>query len=226
MPANWFHDGRKPSEGSETPRPDDTTQSLIEAAREGDETAWSELHVRYRRILALLVRSSRPSSLKGRVGTEDIVQSAFLSAFKGLEGYEDRGRGSFLSWLKKILQNRIAERLRQHQAEKRDARREERLEGDRSPSSAADPSPSEIASQAEACSMLLAAIAELPSDHRDVIICHFFEDMSTRRIAEVLDTSETSVRRRIASTLGVLKKRLEDLERSPDTTPPEETWPS
>jgi RNA polymerase sigma-70 factor, ECF subfamily len=221
MPANWFHDSRPPPEGIEKPRPDDTTQSLIDAAREGDETAWSELHVRYRRILALLVRSSRPSSLKGRVGTEDIVQSAFLSAFRGLNGYEDRGPGSFLSWLKKILQNRIAERLRQHQAEKRDARRDEPLDGGRTPSSAADPSPSEIASHAEACSMLLAAIAELPTDLRDVIICHFFEDLSTRRIAEVLETSETSVRRRIAATLGILKKRLEDHERVPEPTPPE-----
>jgi RNA polymerase sigma-70 factor (ECF subfamily) len=191
-----------------SPHSDRTTHSLISEARAGDQHAWSELHERYRRILSILVRSSRPSAIRPRVGTEDLVQSTFLSAYRGLDGYEDRGPGSFLNWLKAILRNRIAERLRQHQAVKRDARREEAL-GDSSTTSAqTDPSPSEVASQAETGVMLIEAIATLPHDSRAVVIGYFFEEMTTKDMADALRTSESSVRRRLASALGVLRKSL------------------
>jgi RNA polymerase sigma-70 factor (ECF subfamily) len=197
---------------------DNTTQSLIDAARSGDDSAWSELNVRYRRILSLLVRSNRPPSMRGRVGTEDVVQSTFLSAFRGLGGYEDRGRGSFLAWLKTILRNRIAQRLRQHAAERRDTNREEPLGESHSSTTAQDPSPSEIAARAESCSRLLEAVAELPSEHRDLIICHFFEGMSTRSMARTFDASETSVRRRLGKSLELLRKQM---DRSTPDEPPD-----
>jgi RNA polymerase sigma-70 factor (ECF subfamily) len=200
------------TDSADTRRPDETTQDLIAAAKEGDEAAWSELNLRYRRILAMFVRSSRPAGLQRRVGTEDMVQSTFISAYRGLSSYEDRGTGSFLVWLKAILRNRIAERLRQHQAERRDLRRDEPLESAGSTTAGRESSPSEIASKAELCSLLLSVVAELPSDQREIVMCHFFEDMPTKQIAQVLKASESSVRRRLASILGVLKHRLAEVQ--------------
>lgn len=201
--------------------PIDNTRILIDAARAGDETAWSELDVRYRRALALFARSRRPTAFKARVGTEDVVQSTLLSAFRGLDGYEDRGSGSFLSWLKTILRNCVAERIRKHGAERRDAGREEPLGETSARAPAQDPSPSTVAATAESCSDLLRGISCLPSEHRDVIVMHFFEGLTTRRVAERLGTSETSVRRRLGRSLALLRKELERSRASrPDRTDP------
>lgn len=188
--------------------PRDPTRDLIDAARQGDDSAWRELDARFRRTLSRIAHSRRPPAVRGRVGTEDVVQSTLLSAYRGLHTYEDRGSGSFLSWLKTILRNRVAERVRSQSTQRRDPRLEQPLGEAAHQTPAVDPSPSGVAERAEVCSRLLGGIAALPSDVRGVIVMHFFEGLSTRRVAERLGTSDASVRRRIGRGLELLKREL------------------
>lgn len=183
----------------------ETTRALIDRARGGDQRAWWRLDRRYRDDLLRIVRRNRPSRHQARIGTEDIVQSAFLSAFRGLKGFEPRGRGSFLSWLKVILRHRIAERLRRHGAARRDVAQEDPLNdapGDH-------PDPSDLAERSETLAGLLQAITKLPSPEREIVIGHFFHGHSTRQMATRFGMSETAMRRRIGRSLRLLRETLE-----------------
>ncbi|MEQ9008497.1 MAG: RNA polymerase sigma factor, partial [Ekhidna sp.] len=60
-------------------------------------------------------------------------------------------------------------------------------------------------------------INELPKDQRSVIIMKEYEGMKFREIAEILDTSENTVKTWLYRGLKVLKQQLEDKKITKET---------
>lgn len=197
-----------PDEGAEERRPpagesrnghdrasdgDSRTRALILRAQDGDEAAWCQLDERYRKALWLLCRRRVPAPLRGRLGTEDLVNSTLMTAARELATFRDLGPGSFHAWIRRILQNKLRGKVRAHQADKRDARREQPL----SESLESEPgsSPSDRAADAEALARLLQDIAALPEPGRSLIArCHL-DGEPLARVAADLRLPETTARR-------------------------------
>lgn len=57
--------------------------------------------------------------------------------------------------------------------------------------------------------MLLSIVNTLPPDSREVVMMRYFEQMSSREIAEVLETTEGAVRTRLHRALNHLREKCE-----------------
>jgi RNA polymerase sigma-70 factor (ECF subfamily) len=118
---------------------------------------------------------------------EDIAQEAFLAAVRNLDRF-DRRR-PFAPWLHRIVVNRAIDwtRARKHRAE---------VElGDHLPG----PTPADPGGDA------LARIAELPPDHRAVVVLRYVLEYTPGEIAELLDLPRGTVNSRLRRGLDRMK---------------------
>jgi RNA polymerase sigma-70 factor (ECF subfamily) len=154
-----------------------------------------------RQIAALRLR--RP--LREICEVDDVVQGALLKAFKGLDRFEERSEGGFRSWLARCVESEIVDRLRSARALKHGEGRVRRfgdLERD-SLSSAVfagfGPTPSQVASARELGERIEAALLEMPSHHREVIILRQLCEMSYAEIAKAMGFAEEATARKVLS---------------------------
>jgi RNA polymerase sigma factor (sigma-70 family) len=147
------------------------TPELIERARNGDEKAFAELVRPYRtRLFTLLM-----SELQHREDAEDAMQELLFHAWNGLHGYTERGR--FTAWLFTIAYRTVA-------SERRAANRSRRLP--RIPpidGAISQPSPDQELMARELATRIQAAIAELPTRQRHVVLLRQTTEMTFAEIA-------------------------------------------
>ena len=124
---------------------------------------------------------------------EDIAQEAFLAALRSLDRF-DRRR-PFGPWLHRIVVNRAIDWARA-----RRLRAEAELAAD-------VPAPETPERESRA---LLTALAELPPDHRAVIVLRHLLDYTPGEIAELLDLPRGTVNSRLRRGLDRLAGELED----------------
>ena len=190
--------------------PPDETGRLVLAAQNGDHAAWEELHRRYRPFLAFLTAERIPRKLRGRFDTEDVVQSAFLAAFRMLQSYTYNGEESFRAWLQRISINKLVDRIRSHDREKRDPGRERPLtDADTVPAEGEEgDSPSRILGRAERHSEILGAIARLPAAQQEVLWLRDFEHKPWAEIAAALGCTDSTARKRHGEALEALMRLI------------------
>jgi RNA polymerase sigma-70 factor (TIGR02960 family) len=171
--------------------------SLLDAARAGDTAAFDELVVPFRNEL----RAHCYRMLGGVHDADDAVQDALLGAWRGLAGFE--GRAAFRSWLYRIATNACLRQLQD--------RPKRLLSADYFP--AADnvddlgtpetskawlepfpSSPEDTYEQREGVELaFVAALQHLPATQRAVLILRSVLGFSAAEVADVMDTSVTSV---------------------------------
>ncbi|MHC4434440.1 MAG: sigma-70 family RNA polymerase sigma factor, partial [Planctomycetota bacterium] len=126
-----------------------------------------------------------------------------IHALGGLENFTYKDEGDFVRWLSKIAENEIRGNLRKLHAEKRNIRREFRLDhserttgggsfGNLSPIGAT--TPSVIMSRKEDLSKLEKAMDQLKPKYREAIMLTKIEGLSYEEIGERLDMSADAVR--------------------------------
>ena len=126
---------------------------------------------------------------------EDAVQETFLKAYKALDSF--RGASSEKTWLMRIAMNTCRDMKRSAWFRYMNRSVEiERL-----------PLPAKAFDFAEADD-LTQAILKLPTRYKEVILLHFYQDMTMREIAGVLDISASTVQKRIKAACSKLKKML------------------
>jgi len=119
------------------------------------------------------------AELRIRLDSMDIVQDALLDALRGLGDFTYKNEGDFLRWLSRIAQNALGHHLERLHADKRDIRREVRLDnygpttggglaGTPGPFEAT--TPSVIMSRKEELDKLEKAIDQLKPEHKEVIV--------------------------------------------------------
>jgi RNA polymerase sigma-70 factor (ECF subfamily) len=172
---------------------DETDSELVHSVRRGDRAAAGRLLQRY-------LRACRAVAL-GVTGDEadadDVCQDAFVVAIERIAECRDPAR--FGGWLLQITRNRARNLVRAPAA-----RRAVPLD-DREPSRGL--SPMAELERSELRERLLAALAEIPEQHREVVLLHDLEGWKHREIGERMDLPEGTVR----SHLHHARRRLRQL---------------
>jgi RNA polymerase sigma-70 factor (ECF subfamily) len=197
---------------------------LFASARQGSSSCLGRLLTLYSNYLKLLIAAQLDDRLRVRVSPSDIVQETFFEAHRDFHQFRGQSTGEFVAWLRKILVNNLLHVVEQHlMAEKRDVRREISLEqiGRRLEQSTArlesllaEPgdSPSSHAQRNEQEIMLADALAELPSDYRQVILLRHIECLPFDEVARRMDRTSGAVRMLWLRALERLRKTFPERE--------------
>lgn len=185
-------------------------RALITKAQAGDTRAFQQLVERHQRrgfALALaLVRDENDA--------RELVQDAFLRVFKSLPTFQ--GESSFYTWFYRIITNLGIDLLR------KPGRHTMELEEERLDGAAGDEadvpylarldghSPLEMVRRREIAARLEAALAELPSYHRAVILLREVEGLSYEEIAQAMGVSKGTIMSRLFHARQKLQRALGD----------------
>lgn len=173
--------------------------SLIEAWRDGDERAATEL---VRRHAAPLARFLSAAGAGAGVGedVEDLVQETFLRAFRRIETF--KGVSSFRTWLMTIGSNLLKDSWR-----RRSRRPEVPLEGQDIVDEAGDPQGEVVAGDIAA--RIGAFVQTLPRMQRDVFLLRAQQGMEYEEIASALGTTAGAARVHYHHAIKRLKAMLD-----------------
>lgn len=166
-------------------------QQWVEAARQGDQSAFEQLVRLYeKRVLALTTRMC-----KNPADAEEAAQEAFLSAWQGLPFF--RGEASFSTWLYRLASNACVDLLRREgrrQSAAGPSLNDEEVQLE-VPDTA--PSPQEQAERSELRQQIEAGLQALTPDHRQVLLLREMHQLSYDEIAQTLDVDVGTVKSRI-----------------------------
>lgn len=180
-----------------------TDGELVRRAQQGERQAFDELILRHQPIalsLAIGIVGDRERGL-------ELTQEAVLHTYLSLDRL--RKPDSFRAWLCGIVVNLCKNHLRRPRVETLSL---ELLSGGRSfdslpfPDSA--PQPQEEAEARETHRLILAAIAQLSPPNRDAVLLYYFEQLSVREVAALLQISVPAVKGRLHKSRRKLRDQL------------------
>ncbi|TAK33204.1 MAG: sigma-70 family RNA polymerase sigma factor [Chloroflexota bacterium] len=174
--------------------------ALVEAARTSAE-AFGELYDRYfDRIYRYAYRKTN-----SREEAEDITSLTFQRALEGLGRYEWRSL-PFGAWLYRIASNAIIDR---HRRWAPTVPVDDLDEGGDLPLTKVQPD--ELIERVEAHQELVAALRQLSTDQREVLILRFSENLRFKEIGVIMGRSEGAVKKLLYRALLALRGHLESL---------------
>ncbi len=151
------------------------------------------------------------SLLKNEEEAEDIVQDTFVTLIESYDTIKDKSK--VVPWLKKIAANKSLNRLTRS---KTVAVEDEFFEGVEDVSE--DFLPDSLVESAETRKIIMDIIERtLSQEIRTTLILFYFDEMSTREIAQILGVPEGTVRRRLNFARNRIKKEVEKYEKENDT---------
>lgn len=160
---------------------DETDAQLVAALRRGDRDAAGRLVGRYLRAC----RAVALSIVGDVAGSEDMAQDAVVYAVQHID--ECRRPERFAGWLMQIVRSLSRNHVR-------DRRADRHIDVDTVPLHSLRPSPHVEAERSELRRQLVAALAELPEERRQVVLLHDLEGWTHREIAERLELPAGTVR--------------------------------
>jgi RNA polymerase sigma-70 factor, ECF subfamily len=180
-------------------------EQLVYAARDGNESAFSELFTRHHGRLLMLALQYRLTAQDA----EDAVQQAMLKAWQGLRGF--RGESRFATWITRVLMNEV------FQLQRKRARM--RLEEMESATLAAvleagsRLTPRQMSQEqrllvGERNRLVHAALRSLPESLRSVLLMQMFDERSLEEIAAELNRPIATVKSRRHRARLELRKRF------------------
>lgn len=189
-----------------------TDETLVAAAKTGDEKAFETLVRRHRpRILALALRYTRV-----REDAEDVVQQALQKTFIYLNSFE--GKSSFSTWITRIAINealmwlRRARALREVSVDNLSSE-DETVPALEIPDRSPDPEAEYL--QREGQQILFTAVGELRPGMRTAIELRELGELSNRETARRMDLPLSTVKARVFQGRKKLRETLRRYRRSP-----------
>jgi len=176
---------RTPSSGIDPDRLD----ALVNSAKSGDITAFSELYGLYgKKILNYIFRLTG-----SREEAEDLMQDTFVLAFKNLDSLKENVK--FQSWLFRIAQNSVFQKYRgkMPQIESIDVH-DSGESGGVIELPASSKGPEDTVLSAELEKIVQKAINELPEKYRQVFVLSALQRLSYQEISEIVGRSLASVK--------------------------------
>jgi len=175
-----------------------TDDTLVHAAKGGNDGAFSSLVTRHkRRVFGLAARFAKdPDEL------EDICQDVFIKAYENLGSY--RGDAPFEHWLIRIATHTCHDVLRKRRRESGNASYDTLVHG------VADQATEARHTADEARSLLKWALNHLSADEQMAIVLLELEEYSVREVAALTGWSEANVKVRGHRARQALKRILEE----------------
>ena len=183
-----------------------TDEQLVDAARGGDENAFSALFLRHQRRLLSLALQYRLSVQDA----EDAVQQTMLKAWQGLGSF--RGESRFATWITRVLMNEVFQLQR-----KRARMRLEEMESASTLTAVLEAGSSMTRRQMSQEQRLLvsernrlvhAALRSLPESLRSVLLMQLFDERTLEEIAAQMKRPVATVKSRRHRARLELRKRF------------------
>lgn len=193
---------------------DEKFQQLLQAARDGDESAINRLIEDCRHYLLMIANREMESGLGQKAGASDLVQDCMVSALRCLGGFEGDSREEWLGWLRGILLNDVKQTRRHYRTQGRDLERERAIDGGDSTNKrqeieAGAQTPSSAAIATEEGQRLWDAMAALSEEDRQIIQLRNWDDLPFPEIAERMGRSHDAVRKLWSRAIVRLQKAME-----------------
>lgn len=176
---------------------------MLEAWRGGDAEAGERLFTRHYRLVKRFFRN--------KVGAErvaDLAQDTFVAVVDGRERIADPQR--FRPYLLRTAYYVFCRHLRER------ARGGPVADLEQASVAQLDPSAPSIIARAQQQRLLLEALRSIPVNYQVVLELHYWEELGTLRIAEVLDVPAATVRSRLQRARHALEGVMARLASSPE----------
>jgi RNA polymerase sigma factor (sigma-70 family) len=171
---------------------------LIQAIRDGDSSAFTELVRRYQHV----AYASACALLKDFDLAHDAVQESFLTAYYQLHRLKQPE--AFPAWLNKIVMyacHRIIRKRSNHNS----------TEPQESMRSAAEKTPEQLLEDKERHKLVLDTLSALPDHLREVVFLFYIEERSQEEVAQYLGVRKSTVNNRLYSARKKLRRRMIDM---------------
>lgn len=182
----------------------ESTAELLSRVRGGDIAARERLVAQYLPMLKRWAHGRLPSSARGMVETDDLVQVALIRALDHVGEFEPRREGAFLAYLRRILLNALRDEIR---------RAVRRPAGDRLPEDLPDDQPSllEQAIGREAVESYEAALMSLTEAQQEAVILRIEFGFDYQKIADAVGSpSANAAQMMVSRALLRLAQALEE----------------
>lgn len=178
-----------------------TDEVLIQRALSGDGSAFGLLVRRwYRPVLALC-----QSRLVSSADAEDAAQESFLRAHQQLPQLRQPSR--FGGWLRGIAAHVCIDLIRKLSRTVTPA-------GDVAEAAAPTAGPAHAVEDSDERQHLVRMIHELPETNREVLLLHYFDEMTYDEMAAWLGVARATVNERLSKGRAMLRRRLLQSQRS------------
>ncbi len=195
----------------------ESTQQLLQAARDGDPAAVNELLERHRDSLRRMVQARLDRAVARRVDASDVVQDVLLEAHSRLNDFIQNGSMPFHLWLRHLAKDRMIDVHRRHHAHRRSVDREQTAQQMADVSSAFDlfaqvsaqeltPAAASIRKEIEA--RFYSALEQLDGTDREILLMRHCEQLSNSEVAELLGLSQPAAGMRYLRALRRLRSVL------------------
>jgi RNA polymerase sigma-70 factor, ECF subfamily len=182
----------------------ESTFSLIERARAGDQQALERLFARHLEPLRRWASGRLPKWARDLADTDDLVQDTLLKTFKRIEHFEPRRVGALQAYLRNAVLNRLRDELR------RKGREPVSTNLDSVDVESAE-SPLEHAIGREAVEIYEQALERLKAEEREAIIGRVELGYSYEELAVMLDKPTADAARKAAER--ALVRLAEEMKR-------------
>ncbi len=172
-------------------------KSLCRRAKKADKDAVCELlKIYYAEVYAYLRRLCG-----SRHDAEDLTQQTFLKAWSSLDGFA--GRSKFSTWLYRIAHNTYIDWQRRNTGSTQSC-------PDQWWQECIDQNPGPFANLAERqlAQRLYEAVGQLNEDKKHVVHLHYYQGLSIRETAKVLNVATSTVKYRLREVFKALRVKL------------------
>lgn len=188
-----------PSEEENLPGGQELT-SILQRARSGDRAAFDQIVVRHqRRVLMTAWRL-----LGSLEDAQDAAQEVFLRLYRFLDRFDETRE--MLPWLYRLTVN-VCHDLRQRRS------RTSALGLEEAGLVAAPAGLDDDLNRAEQRRTLWAALKDLTEKEREALVLRDLQGLSTKEVAGILGSSETTVRSQVSAARVKIKKFVDRLEK-------------
>jgi len=178
----------------------------------------NQLLSHYRPFLRLIAEQSLGASVKRREDASDIVQQTLTEAAAGIGRFTGHTELEFTAWVRQILKRNVINAARDHQAAKRDFRRETYLDGEADGSAiiswhiptSGSTSPSLKLIKAESALNLATAMEKLPADQCTAVTLRHLSGLSLAEMAVAMNKTPAAVAGLLRRGISQLRMDLND----------------
>ena len=186
----------------------ESTFSLIERARAGDDEALERLFAKHLKPLQRWATGRLPKWARDLADTDDLVQDTLLRTFKKIDSFEPRRVGALQAYLRNAVLNRLRDELR------RKGREPELTNLDSVAVEAAADSPLEAAIGREKVEAYEKALERLKPTEREAIIArvelgYSYEEMAVMLEKPSAEAARKTAQRALVRLAGEMKRGRE-----------------
>lgn len=182
-------------------------RKLVKSLRARDEDAFCELVNMYQhKVFNIIFRI-----LGDRHEAEDVAQEVFITVFKHIDQF--RGESQFSTWLYRIATNHARNRIKylSRRAQKQHQDIDDTPESSMldNPINPANQRPDRQAQAHQLELIIQEGLAELHSEHREIIVLRDIENLSYQEIAQITGLAEGTVKSRLFRARVALKQYIQ-----------------